>query len=219
MCKAVDCEGELISNQPTLLSIEFDLFFFYVSPLWTMRSAINMRSLNILKMLQHRFSQTTFYFILDSPHSSDDEETAMLKSELRRLREQKTGQDNETKKMLLRQVLEEERRAAAAAESMLHDMIQNVREIPFDTFAQKKIPTKPAHPRSLIRLFVIHIKKLCILCYTKCALWRFWLDCANAVWSESSLARHVRSYFFCRCSLHVLFASYFHKHVFGPANE
>ena len=53
-----------------------------------------------------------FFNVADSPHSSDDEETAMLKSELRRLREEKMGQDNESKKMLLRQVIEQERRAA-----------------------------------------------------------------------------------------------------------
>ena len=49
-----------------------------------------------------------FIYISDSPHSSDDEETAMLKEELRRLREKDT---NEQKKALLRQMIEEERGA------------------------------------------------------------------------------------------------------------
>ena len=29
-------------------------------------------------------------------------------------------------------------------------------------------------------VFVVHMKKLCILGYPKCAQWRFWSDCANA---------------------------------------
>ena len=33
--------------------------------------------------------------------------------------------------------------------------------------------------RSLFSVFVIHIKKVCILGYPKCAQWRFWSDCAN----------------------------------------
>lgn len=53
-------------------------------------------------------------YVSDSPHSSDDEETAILKEELRRVREQDR---NEQKKALLRQTLELERRAAAAASS------------------------------------------------------------------------------------------------------
>ena len=40
-----------------------------------------------------------------------------------------------------------------------------------------------AHSRSLIRVFVVHMKKLCAalkLGYPNCAQWRFWSDCANA---------------------------------------
>ena len=40
--------------------------------------------------------------------------------------------------------------------------------------------TKAAHPRCLIRVFIVRTKKLCILGYPKCAQWRFWSDCANA---------------------------------------
>ena len=36
------------------------------------------------------------------------------------------------------------------------------------------------YPRSLIRVFVVRMKKLCLLGYPKCAQWRFWSDCANA---------------------------------------
>ena len=39
---------------------------------------------------------------------------------------------------------------------------------------------RSAHPRSLIRVFVVRKKKLCILGYPKCAQRRFRSDCANA---------------------------------------
>ena len=37
-----------------------------------------------------------------------------------------------------------------------------------------------AHPRSLIRIFVACVKKLCIICYPQYAQLRFWSDCANS---------------------------------------
>ena len=39
---------------------------------------------------------------------------------------------------------------------------------------------QPAHPRSLIRVFVVRMKKLCNLGFPKSAKWRFWSDCASA---------------------------------------
>ena len=39
---------------------------------------------------------------------------------------------------------------------------------------------QPAHPRSLIRDFIVSMKRLCINGYPKCTQWRFWSDCANA---------------------------------------
>ena len=36
---------------------------------------------------------------------------------------------------------------------------------------------QPAHPCSLIRVFVVQMKKLHILGYQKCTQWRFWSDC------------------------------------------
>ena len=36
-----------------------------------------------------------------------------------------------------------------------------------------------AHPRSLIRVFVVRMKKFYILVYPKCAQWRFWSECSN----------------------------------------
>ena len=34
--------------------------------------------------------------------------------------------------------------------------------------------------RAVWSVFFVHMKKLCILGYRKCARWRFWSDCANA---------------------------------------
>ena len=39
---------------------------------------------------------------------------------------------------------------------------------------------QPAHPRSLIRVAAIRLKKPCTLGYPKCAQWRFWSDCTRA---------------------------------------
>ena len=38
---------------------------------------------------------------------------------------------------------------------------------------------QPAYP-PVWSVFVVRIKKRCILGYSKCAQWRFWSDCANA---------------------------------------
>ena len=48
------------------------------------------------------------------------------------------------------------------------------------TYAPNEDSNQPAHPRSLIRVFVVRMNKLCILGYPKRAQWRFWSDCANA---------------------------------------
>ena len=44
------------------------------------------------------------------------------------------------------------------------------------TWAQNENPNKPTHPRSLIRVFVVRLRKFCSIW----AQWRFWSDCANA---------------------------------------
>ena len=49
----------------------------------------------------------------------------------------------------------------------------------FLTCAPNEDSNQPAHLRSLIRVFVFRMKKLCILGYPKSAHWRFWSDCAN----------------------------------------
>ena len=48
------------------------------------------------------------------------------------------------------------------------------------TCASNEESNQPAHPCSLIRVFVVRMKKLWILDYTKCAQWRFWSDCVDA---------------------------------------
>ena len=40
--------------------------------------------------------------------------------------------------------------------------------------------SKDSDPRSLIRVFVVSMKKFCILCYPKGAHWKFLSECANA---------------------------------------
>ena len=50
----------------------------------------------------------------------------------------------------------------------------------FLTFADNEDSNQPARPRSLIRVFIVRMNKLCILGNPKCAQWRFWSDCANA---------------------------------------
>ena len=61
-----------------------------------------------------------------------------------------------------------------------------------------------AQLRSLIRVFVVRMKKLCILGYPKsrckCTLWRFWslfyAQTDRAGWSEFLMDAHVRRYVF-----------------------
>ena len=48
------------------------------------------------------------------------------------------------------------------------------------TCASNEDSNQPAHPRSLIRAFVVRMKKPCIPGFPKCDQWRFWSDCANA---------------------------------------
>ena len=47
------------------------------------------------------------------------------------------------------------------------------------TCASNEDSIQPAHPRSLIRVFVVRMEKLCTLVYPKCAELRFWSDCPD----------------------------------------
>ena len=57
--------------------------------------------------------------------------------------------------------------------------IRNVRELTFWHMCTAET-NQPACLRSLISVFVVGMKKVYILAYSKCAQWRFWSDCANA---------------------------------------
>ena len=63
----------------------------------------------------------------------------------------------------------------------------------FLTCAPNKDSVQAVHPCSLIKVSVVHLKKLCILDFPKLAQWRFLIrlrECAG--WSESSLGAYVR---------------------------
>ena len=54
--------------------------------------------------------------------------------------------------------------------------------VPSDICANRKLKTACASAlwHSLIRVFAIRMRKLCILGYPKCAQWRVWSHCTNA---------------------------------------
>ena len=52
--------------------------------------------------------------------------------------------------------------------------------------APKEDSNQTAHLRSLIRVFVVRMKKLCILSYPKCAQWNVWSD--SVFWSTCQKA-------------------------------
>ena len=68
------------------------------------------------------------------------------------------------------------------------------------TYAPNADSNQSAHPRSLIRVFVVRTQKLCILGYPKRRPVKDLIrlrECAG--WSESSLGAHVCTYVFWRC--------------------
>ena len=66
--------------------------------------------------------------------------------------------------------------------------VGNYEKIYLRTSAPNEDSNQPVHSHSLIRVFVVGRKKLCILGHPKCTQWRFWSDCANADSSEGTLA-------------------------------
>ena len=60
--------------------------------------------------------------------------------------------------------------------------------VPSNIYAPNKDWNKPSHPRSLLWVFVVRMKKRCILGYSKRAQWRFWSDWAN-VQADLNLSR------------------------------
>ena len=75
-------------------------------------------------------------------------------------------------------------------------MSRNVRKRTF-LHAHNEDSDQPAHPRSLIRVFIVRMKELCILGYPKCTQWRFWSDCANA---QADSHRLIWIFTGCTCS-------------------
>ena len=59
------------------------------------------------------------------------------------------------------------------------------------TCASNEDLVQPAHPHSLIYVFVVHIRKRCNLGYSKCAQWRFWSDCEKV---QANLTFEGRTY-------------------------
>ena len=60
--------------------------------------------------------------------------------------------------------------------------------VPFD------ISTLGTHPHSL-SVFIVCMKKFCILSYPKCTQWRFWSDCVNVQSDLNSLDTHQKALF------------------------
>ena len=71
------------------------------------------------------------------------------------------------------------------------------------TCAPKGDSNQPAHSCSLIRDFVVCMKKLCIIGYPKCAHWRFWSDCVKVQVDLNLLLAYVRRYIFWRCNFNI----------------
>ena len=74
-------------------------------------------------------------------------------------------------------------------------------------FAPNENSNQPAYPRSLIRVFVLRMKKLCILGYPKCAQWRFWSDCAKAQADLNLRWAHMSEGTFSHITANLLFRS------------
>ena len=72
---------------------------------------------------------------------------------------------------------------------------------------------RQTHPRSLIRVFVFRLKKLCILDISKCAQWRFWSDCANAQADLNLRWSHMGEGTFNDAVAHLYYFNCFHSQV------
>ena len=71
--------------------------------------------------------------------------------------------------------------ALAPRRSKVHDVYEPEWEKTYLlTYSPNEDSNQPARLRSLIRVFVVRMKKLGTLGHPKCAQRRFWSDCANA---------------------------------------
>ena len=65
------------------------------------------------------------------------------------------------------------------------------------TYTHNEDSNQPVHPQCLIRIFVVHMKKLCNIDHPKMRPVKILIRlCECAGWSESSLGAHVRRYIF-----------------------
>ena len=84
-------------------------------------------------------------------------------------------------------------------------------------WASNEESDQPAHPRSLIRVFVVRMIKLCTLGYPKCAQGRFWWDCADAQADLSFRRAHMFESTFSEAASHIFSVSSFPSHTAGAA--
>ena len=65
-----------------------------------------------------------------------------------------------------------------------------------------------AHPRSPIRVFVLGMKRLCFIVYSKCTQWNLLADYANAQPVLNSLGAQIWRYVIRRCGTRLYLPSY-----------
>ena len=88
--------------------------------------------------------------------------------------------------------------------------------IPSD-MCTKEDSNQPALPRSLIRVFVVRMKAVCILGYSKCVYWRFWSDCANAQADLNVRSAHMSQGTFFDAEPEILIGSNVNDHLAIPS--
>ena len=85
------------------------------------------------------------------------------------------------------------------------------------TCASNENSNQPALPRSLIRVFVVRMKTVCILSYPKCVYWRFWSDCANAQDDLNVRSAHMSKGTFFDAEAEILIVSNVNDHLAIPS--
>ena len=73
------------------------------------------------------------------------------------------------------------------------------------TCASNEDSNQPAHPRSLIRVFIVRMRKLFILGYPKWAQWRIRSDCVNAQADLNLRLAHISEVMFSDVATHMWF--------------
>ena len=100
---------------------------------------------------------------------------------------------------------------------------RNVRKYSFCYVRPAKDSYQTARMRSLNKVFVVRLKKHCILDYPKCAQWRFWTICANIQADLNLSWAHMSEGVSWRCCCDVFsttqlaFYVNLHRAVIGPS--